>query len=271
MRLQIIATRKPAPADINYSLCQLLREKLAENKGVTLTDKAPDIAHVFGDWDNKTASLVKSFHNCRIPIIYTSLKGLQAVSAKENASSMISIKRNRSEIANRISVFHVCGEKERQAVERKHRKTATKLIYNPSITAMATPQDTISKTLALYEETVASHDQHIRQTIAERVKKTNVKETNICEICCQILYIQYLMLRGGITQELLDALSSTMMREQYDEDIMAETLKRLDMTGFTASLLPVLGKRAALTEGFMPIAAVNNKLTDSIENNILTI
>lgn len=270
MRLQIIATRQPLSEDINYSLSTLLHEELAKKDVLTLTDVAPDVVHVFGDWDKKTVDAVCEIHRKAIPIIYTSLKGLQVVSIESEDGNAIIVKQNRRKILQTVDTVHVCGEKEKQTIEKYYRKASTKLIQNSAFTSLTDSETMINQMLSLYETTAKCHDEKIRTKISARVEKQNCGDKNINEILNQMLYIKYLMLRGGITQTLLDTLSMTMTRLQYDEDLMTTIVERMKLLDFSSSLLSVLEQKAGLTEGFMPFKAMNNKLTKRIENNILT-
>ena len=78
-----------------------------------------------------------------------------------------------------------------------------------------------------------------------------------------MLYVHYQHHRGHITQECLDQLSNSMIASNYDEALMAFRLDTLQMTDFFAQLETLLQERSNLTEGFMPIGAKPNKITET--------
>lgn len=269
MRLQLVATQQLSPLNINLSLFSLLQEELSKRDGMIITEQAPDLVHVFGIWDNNTANMVKKEFNRKVPVVYTSLQGLQAMASKGCGYDAISAKRLRNEILKKVSTVHVCGTKEQEQIAKSCKKTTTHIIYNPFFTSKTTNENVVNEMLRLYEDTYKAHEQDIKASITSKVESVESTDKNIITVCCKILYVKYMMLRGGITQALLDDLCSTMTTLQYDEDIMERVCSQLRIKSFAASLFAVLARKASLTEGFMPFPSVENKMTDTIEKNIL--
>jgi len=270
MRLQLIITRQPTPRDINHSLFSLLQERLAEKGGLLLTEEAPDVAHVFGAWTDKTADTVANLHKRGIPIIYTSLEGLQAAVETAHKRANINTTKCRNRILKAVNILNVCGAKEQEIYSKMRRSISTRLVYNPFFTSLTTDKKVLAEMLRLYQDTIETAEQNVRKTIATTVEQAESGDKNINNICCQILYIKHVMLRGGITQEQLDSLSNAMTTLQYDEEVMLATARQLKIHTFAAALFFVLAKKAALTEGFMPFPMKDNKASDLIGNNILT-
>lgn len=269
MRLQLIATQQLLPHNINHSLFSLLQEELSKKGGVVITEQAPDLVHVFGTWNNDTANVVEKAFKRKIPVVYTSLQGLQAMALRGCGGDIISAKRMRNKILNKVSTVHVCGEKEQEQVVKCCKKATTHIIYNPFFTSKTTNENVVTEMLQLYEDTYKVHEQTITSGITSKVESVESADKNVNIVCCKILYVKYMMLRGGITQDLLNDLSSTMTSMQYDEDVMEKVCAQLKMKSFAASLFAVLARKASLTEGFMPFPATENKTADTIEKNIL--
>ena len=81
--------------------------------------------------------------------------------------------------------------------------------------------------------------------------------------------MRYRYHRRQIAQNELDDFSTLLIQSDYDEDKMAEILDKLKVYDFMQSLEKVMEEKSQLTEGFMPIAAIDNNLTNKIKKTIL--
>ena len=81
--------------------------------------------------------------------------------------------------------------------------------------------------------------------------------------------MRYRYHRRQIAQKELEDFSTLLIRSDYDEDKMAEILERLKIYDFMESLEKVMEEKTQLTEGFMPIMAIDNSLTKKIKKTIL--
>jgi len=269
MRLQLIATQQSSPLNINLSLFSLLQEEVAKRGEIVLTDDAPDLVHVFGAWDNNTAAVVSYHCKRKTPMVLTALQGLQAMAVKGCGDNVINTKRLKKEILRKVQAVHVCGEKEAEAVGKCNPNVKRWQIYNPFFTSTTTEEKVVNAILKMYEETYTTYEQTVRSEIKSMVESAECADANVNIVCQKILYIKYIMLRGGITQAMLADLSSTMTTLQYDEDVMSAMATKLKIKPFASSLFAVLERKASLTEGFMPFPATENNTTNLIERNIL--
>jgi len=268
MRVQIIVTRKPRASFVNYSLASMLKAGVEKHDDMLLADTAPDIVHVFGTWDSGTAKLVASIYNRKIPTVYTSLSGLLSLVGNNGKVGHFAQVVHRNKILRTVTVAHVGGPMEEKALKHGFPGKPVCLIPNPCLTKTITEERMFSSMARLYQDTIDAHDKWARGLIDKKVQL--VSENGIIhDLCSQILYVKYMMHRGGIPQSLLDCLSVSMTESQYDEDAMAVALKRLGIHDFTSSLLSALSQSSSLTEGFMPIEAADDKLSRKIINSII--
>jgi len=270
MRIQVIITKSKTATLINLPMATLLQEYIQKQEGMELTSQNPDIIHVFGTWETATSKIMTKFFKRNIPIIFTSLDGLQAIVRKPSGIPNPIHTVNRKHIITNSTSIHVCGPLEKELTSRLCPEKNIITILNPTLTRMTTPQDMFNAMSEVYKDTISSHDRQIRESIDEHVKNVSGDDTVINSICSQILYIQYLLQRGGIHQYVLDSLSNDMTEHQYDEDTMSGIIDKLKIRHFTSSLLTVLNRKSTLTEGFMPINATDDKLASCITKNIVS-
>ena len=119
-------------------------------------------------------------------------------------------------------------------------------------------------TLAAAEEKRAS-DERARKLAAERERKV-AEETRKQKAVEE--YVRKRDEREHAQKELED-FSTLLIRSDYDEDKMAEILERLKIYDFMESLEKVMEEKTQLTEGFMPVMAIDNSLTKKIKKTIL--
>lgn len=268
MRVQIIVTANPCTPCVNRQLATMLIEGLGQTEGVILTDKGPDIVHVFGRWDVHTSGVVTSVCARKIPLVYTSLCGLVDSADALQGGARVQRTLARDKILSHVSVAHVSGALEEKAIKRGHSRVQTCVIANPFVTNVLSPDDALQDMVQLYRDTMEKHDAHIRAAIDTRAKHATTDEV-IATLCSQFLYVKYMLHRGGIAQSLMDGLAAQMTECQYDEDAFAQAVKRLGISGFARSLLSALSKASTLTEGFMPFDPMEDKLTSRIIRNII--
>lgn len=238
----------PSPwGNIAEALVAALREKLDDGDH-------PDLIHVYGLGDHTTHRMLERAAELRIPAIITPLCSLQPWNTK-NAHSWKKLLTGSTIVASSQIEYENL-----QAVSAQWR---VQLIENPVVTTAISTDDYRSRMLSLYEEAVSRHDQEVRQQIQSKVDALGESDAAICSILQQVLYVHYQHHRGHITQECLDQLSNSMIASNYDEALMAFRLDTLQMTDFFAQLETLLQERSNLTEGFMPIEAKPNKITET--------
>lgn len=270
MRIQVIVTKPTETSSINFSMATLLKEHIEKQNDMTLTSQAPDIIHVFGKWSAHTANLVTKINKRHIPSVFTSLDGLQPLAHNAyNRPSSISVAINMKRIITNTTIIHVCGPTEARLTAVLCPQEKIRVIPNPIITNIITSSDMSHNMSIIYKETIDSHEKTVREQISKQVKSISSRDKNIIDICCHILYIKYMLNRGGVPISLLNHLSQDMTTKQYDEEEMSGIINKLKISHFTSSLLSVLGQKSTLTEGFMPISATDDKLATRIINNIV--
>lgn len=263
MRLQIVDIADIKAGDTNGNMMPVLKSNIAHISDIDLVDSNPDIIHLFGHWDMRTLSKVKSISKRTIPVVFTSVGGLPSlVSVNQYTMSFV------RQISNLVTVNHMCGPNESVLLTKISKNVKTKIIPNPVVSNIISIEDMIHEMTKLYQQVIISHDKQECDKISRTVASKCKSDDGISDICRKILYIKYLNNRGSVPQVKLDELSETMIKCQYDEDLMGTVLKSLDIYGYTSSLLSVLSKKSTLTEGFMPIEDTDDKTTANILNCI---
>ncbi len=123
----------------------------------------------------------------------------------------------------------------------------------------------------LYDEVIIKHEEAVKDNIAKRIEKlkNDVQDDVLKDVLKSCLYMRYRYHRRQIAQKELEDFSTLLIRSDYDEDKMAEILERLKIDEFMESLEKVMEEKTQLTEGFMPIMAIDNSLTKKIKKTIL--
>ena len=63
-------------------------------------------------------------------------------------------------------------------------------------------------------------------------------------------------------------LTRELYRDTIDDSRLAEALEEKGLTAFTRSLMQVLGEQTGLDEGYMPLPAVDDRLTNQIPKQL---
>lgn len=234
-------------------MATMLSEGIVQTTGNFVACSNPDIVHVFGDYDNNTMCALKRCEEIKIPTLLTPCSGLSAYadSGRDLQGGKSShIKRN---VATLASAVHVAGNNERDAVLSIVPNAKMEVIYNAAITSLTNSGKMTSKFLHLYQDIVDRHEERIQGHIAQDITKASIQQAEVSKVCSRLLYTKYLYERGLLDNNALHNIATMLTITQYDEDELAQVIKRLDMHKFTAALLALLAERGLLTEGFMPI------------------
>ena len=126
--------------------------------------------------------------------------------------------------------IHAVGENEQKYLQEKYKGSDIVLIKNPAVTHDISQALFTANFKQLYDEVIIKHEQAVNE---------------------------------------LDDFSTLLIQSDYDEDKMAEILDKLKVYDFMQSLEKVMEEKSQLTEGFMPITAIDNNLTNKIKKTIL--
>lgn len=236
-------------------------KKAIEDNGMVVTDQNDyDILHAVGAPTQAIISRMRNSRRRLIPVLYSPLA---TISPWNNSCY--------EKFITKKGFIHAVGESEQKYLQEKYKGAEVVLIKNPEVT------HDISQTLfsanfkQLYEEVIIKHEDAIKDNIAKRIDKLkdDIQDDVLKDVLKSCLYLRYRYHRRQISQQELDDFSALLIKSDYDEDKMAEILERLKVYDFMESLEKVMQDKSQLTEGFMPITAVENSLTKKIKKTIL--
>lgn len=243
-----------------------VRAALEQRQDTQIVDGDADIVHLFGSWNGEVDRIARRCHRLAIPTVYSTLGGLAPwFIASHNLHQRATQRRT----AGAASVIQVWGPEERAELKRRKWNGNVSEIKNPA-TSVGFSRDALGQALAgLYQETAIAHDTYIKKGIEQRVNEAMAEAgADAKELCRKLLYAQYYHRRGTLPKQVLNDIALTMLRANYDEEAFIEDLKTLDLLKFTVRLEKLMAEKAGLTEGFMPIEAVDDKKTDELRKTI---
>lgn len=236
-------------------------KKAIEANGMVITDKNDyDILHTVGA---PTQTIISKMRNARrrlIPVVYSPLATISPWNSSYYEKLII-----------KNGFIHAVGENERKYLQEKYKGTNVILIKNPEVTHDTSQSLFCANFKQLYDEVIIKHEEAVKDNIAKRIEKLkdDVQDDVLKDVLKSCLYMRYRYHRRQIAQKELEDFSTLLIRSDYDEDKMAEILERLKIYDFMESLEKVMEEKTQLTEGFMPIMAMDNSLTKKIKKTIL--
>jgi hypothetical protein len=236
-------------------------KKAIEDNGMVVTDKNDyDLLHAVGA---PTQTLLSKMRNARrrlIPVVYSPFASI----TPWNSSCY-------ERFIFKSGFIHAVGENEQKYLQEKYKGSDIVLIKNPAVTHDISQALFTANFKQLYDEVIIKHEQAVKDNIAKRIDKLkdDVQDNVLKDVLKSCLYMRYRYHRRQISQNELDDFSTLLIQSDYDEDKMAEILDKLKVYDFMQSLEKVMEEKSQLTEGFMPIAAIDNNLTNKIKKTIL--
>lgn len=270
MRIQLYISEKAKENEINKQLVSSLEKLYQEQPDIIMTDENPDIVHIFGAWNLETTKFASQLYKKTIPYVYSPLGGLLPWNMKRNSmkENQLLLYSAQKKMTTQASMVHVCGELEKKTIEESKWNENLTLIKNFVITNDITLEIMAKELLKLYGEIIASYDFKVHEEIQNKVNNLEEEDENIRLIFGKILAAQHQVNRGYIKQETLDDLSHVMIAADYDEDAMANLLRKYRIDLFAARLEQVLLEESTLTEGFTTIPPIQDKETENIRQSI---
>ena len=167
--------------------------------------------------------------------------------------------------------WHACGKHEYEYLQQLFTPTTITWLKNPVTATDITVAEFASAIQRFYQEVLEHHEDFIWSLIRQRIGLLHLKEEQpaIFQVLQQILYVEYKFKRKQILSSNIEELGHLMHETNYDEDELAKNLQLLKVHGFMASLEQVMEERQLLSEGFMPIPPLQNRLTKNINKTIV--
>lgn len=275
MRIVIFLPSSVKPGSMESLMAGQLADSLKLGTDVEVVNKLSkirhhhssiDVVHVIGCWHLSSARVIKLAYRRGIPIVYTPMQEITTWYRHQHrlACTLKSILYQRS-ITHKASVIHVTGPVEQSDMEKLGWNHQINLIANPVLTHQINSDELAQRLLIIYHTANENTTQTAQQSAEKAVSKVCKQNFNIEKQICQYIFmIHRRMQRCDIPLAMLKQLSNLLCTQDYDEELIARILRKLHLTNFTRYLETALQKRNLLTEGFMPIAQRNGRLTTKI-------
>ena len=259
MRIKILTSLPHADLQA-ISFLGLLKEKWDNNDITIVTDGYYDFLHVIG---LPTSSVIRHLQQERerlIPIVYSPLGTIAPWSKIPIPKTL-----------GKYIAWHACGKHEYEYLQQQFTPTTITWLKNPVTTTGLTMAEFASAMQGFYQEVLDHHEEYVWHMIHQRMSQLPLQEEQhtLCQVLQQILYVEYKFKRKQILSSNIEELGRLMHETNYDEDELAKNLQLLKVHGFMASLEQVMEERQLLSEGFMPIPPLQNRLTKNINKTIV--
>lgn len=267
MRVKYIIPSNQHLDCINLKMYELLCHELQTHDKVDIVDSNPDIVHIFGMWDAHHSGCVDRYRSIGVPVVFTCIEGISPLVNAEgyttkNMSTCLALK----SISKSKTIVHVCGAAEDALVKQIAKNTDTIQILNPYVTSLVTTQLMSEAFCNLYVSAIQDNEARLKHDIDRYIERMGVDDKCINDICARILYIRKRYKMQNIPYPYLTETADVMTRSNYDENLMRSTLEKMKLSKFAAFTMSLLRNKANLTEGFMPLASLDGKEVERMEN-----
>lgn len=243
MRLRILSNTDIDGNGLYLKTKETLVSEIGKDDGFILTDENPDVVHIIGAWDNHAVKIANDAIKRHIAWVYTPAGALSPWYKPTSSHSKLSFKASATISSGAMEQELLSGQDSRKL----------HLILNAVTTATTTQEEMATQYKEVYKLAFDNTDEALWEEVNKRIGMLKEKDESILEISRNLLYAQYLSVRGNIPQKFLNKLSALMTDSNYNEDTMAEVLKLINIDIFTQHLEYVMMEKSELTEGFMPI------------------
>lgn len=251
MRIKLVSLEKSSANQLNADLLSTIANSIGNYGEYEIVTSQPDLVHVFASWNATTERTIKKFKNKGIPVVLTSINGLADLLASPHPLHPYA--------------FHCCGPSEAKLIKRVAPEIPISIIACPLFTSTTDTNRMLKAISDLYNNVYDAHDTNVKERIQRTIDQLDCNDNTIKRLCSLLLYLQYSYKREVIRQSFLNEIASEFIHSDYDEDIMRQALDALKIYEFSASAMALLEQLTPLTEGFMPIPASTDKLTDKMQ------
>jgi hypothetical protein len=256
-------SEKTHDIEVNRELLAAITRQMHKHPDIILTDENPDIVHLFGAWEKEVSSFANQLYKKTIPYVYSPLGGLLPWNVKQHQYHS-----SQKKLTARASAVHVCSALEKEQINERQWNKEVIVIKNAVITNDIEETAMVEDFIKLYTDIIASYNFKTHEDIQSKVSNLEEEDENIRFVFGKILFAYHYIHRGNLSQNDLDDLSQTMTAVEYDEDKMAELLRKHHLDQFTARLEQVMMDISTLTEGFTTLPPIQDKTTEKMKASI---
>lgn len=244
-----------------------LRTALEQREDVEIVEQNADVVHLMGCWSKEADREMQRCQKLRIPVVYSTLGGLAPWTLRSHRSPLVR-QRQRKTISS-AALLQVWGPEEHREIARRKWTSKVEEVRNSATAIDFSTEDLGAAMVDIYNKVATVHDKAVWIGIDSQLNDLmEGAEDDAKAVCRQLLYAHYYLKRGELPEVVLRELAQTMLHAEYDEADFAEDLKALGILDFTARLEQLMAESAGLTEGFMPIEAINDKKTERMRKTI---
>uniref|UniRef100_A0AB33JHL9 Uncharacterized protein n=1 Tax=Prevotella sp. GTC17260 TaxID=3236796 RepID=A0AB33JHL9_9BACT len=258
MRIQVVTSSAIKKETLSAQYISTMQHELTL-EGTNFEDnKSVDLIHIMGKLDLALLRLIKTANSKKIPILYSPLA---SIVSWQHSPLQYALKKCHL-------TFHATGKHEKQYIQQHFQPHEVYLVKNPIVTNDGASSDLYKQLLELYTKVTSEHDQQIRRQIKQQVDQFESTDHQLQTLCNEFLYAQYLFHRDSLNPAFAQQLADKMQTADYNEDLMGEILQKLEIYSFVASLEQAMLQTTTLTEGFIPIPAIDNRTARKIAEMI---
>jgi len=234
--------------------------------GHTVARDYPDVVHIWGKWDGRSASEIRRWHKLFTPVVFSSTEGLAELCDRNGAAARLKLRNDIKTVCRLADIVTVQGGEEKRLVEKSgHNEAVT--VLNPFVTSLISEKDCADRYEEIYTRLYSSHDEEMRKACESKARKAT-SDNGMAQIISQTLYVEYLFKHGTCYESNLKTLAETFIRVETDEDALSVVLQRLGLKMFTQRFMGVMGQRNMLTEGFMPVEQLYDRHARQLDKGI---
>lgn len=249
--------------------CQQMMEMTARMMpqfGHQATADYPDVVHLWGRWDSRSAAEIRRWQKVFTPVVFSSIEGLTELCDNMSGVAWVRKRHQMRTICRLTDEVMVQGNEESLIVEQYGRKSPV-TVLNPIVTSLTSEGECVQQMAKLYADLYTSHDEKIKK-VAEAKAHTVTSNESVAHIVEHILYTQYLFRHGTCYDTDVMSLARQIIETETDEDALAVALNSIDLMPFTRRMMAIMVSREMITEGFMPVEELTDKHTRRLDKAI---
>ena len=231
-----------------------------------------DIVHILGVWSSKANKITRKAKKMGIPYIVSPLGGISFWNMKKPTTrrpiqrmlyQKKEIKDAQAIVATTVAEFDY--------LRKRKWNSQIYRISNCILTHQISEAEMQAEFKSIYDKVIAKYEQRKAEKIKERVALSlgeHKEQDNEDAILEQLLQIESRIPHQNIPLSYLQKLQILLHDTEYNDDILEERIEQLKIRKFSQRVFQVMAETTGLTEGYMPIEAIEDKTSKQIQKII---
>lgn len=247
-----------------------LQKVLCQIGTVEIADNFVDVIHVFGAWNKGLSQVIDKSRQQRIPIVYSPLGGLSPWNFKRyDAKQNVQLRILQKKATLQADLIQTFGPQEQLSINRRlWGKDNFVTIKNPLTTHSISFMEVSNIFYNEYTKLIEKQDLNIKEEIKKTISSCNSQDTAINQLTEHLLYLEYWNHRETLPNAELNRFANSLNTLEYDENMFPDFLKEQNLLTFFRRIEQILMDMGKLTEGFMPITALDDQTTERMRHYI---